>query len=125
MAPLARLLPGIAVEVNAGSTIVVGSQEYLIARKLGGGGFGVVHEARLVGHQMPTAEDVEPHTDPSCTLAVKLAGIGAEGYINVDFKLAAMAVEAVAAAEARRVTCEEVTKWEGKVFLPVLHSVGK
>eukprot|EP00971_Amphidinium_carterae_P063663 1259814-Amphidinium_carterae.1 len=61
----------------------------------------------------------EPHTDPSCTLAVKLAGfIGAEGYLNVDLKLAAMAVEAAAAAEARRVTRDEMTKWEGKVFLP-------
>eukprot|EP00971_Amphidinium_carterae_P000527 10796-Amphidinium_carterae.1 len=100
----ARLLPPIAVEVNAGTTIVVGSQEYFIGRKLGRGGFGDVHEARLV----------ESHTDPSCTLAVKLAGfIGAEGYINVDLKLAAMAVEA-AAAEARRVTREEVMKWEGK-----------
>eukprot|EP00971_Amphidinium_carterae_P123678 2449502-Amphidinium_carterae.1 len=68
---------------------------------------------------MSTAEDVDSHTDPSSTLAVKLAGsIGAEGYLHVDLKLAAMAVEAAAAAEARRVTCDEVTKWEGKVFLP-------
>eukprot|EP00971_Amphidinium_carterae_P073243 1448151-Amphidinium_carterae.1 len=71
----------------------------------------------------------EPHTDPSCIVAMKLAGfIGAEGYLNhenVDSKLAAMAIEAAAAAEARRLTRDEVTKWEGKVFLPVLHSVGK
>eukprot|EP00971_Amphidinium_carterae_P270919 5376296-Amphidinium_carterae.1 len=60
----ARLLPPTAVEVNAWTTIVVGSQEYVIGRKLGGGGFGDVHEARLV----------ESHTDPSRTLAVKLAG---------------------------------------------------
>eukprot|EP00971_Amphidinium_carterae_P330213 6463123-Amphidinium_carterae.1 len=75
----ARLLPPTAVEVNAGTTIVVGSQEYVIGRKLGGGGFGDVHEARLVGHQRPTAEVAggidmdtphrEPHTDASCTLA--------------------------------------------------------
>eukprot|EP00971_Amphidinium_carterae_P332976 6467428-Amphidinium_carterae.1 len=80
----ARLLPPTAFEVNAGTTIVVGSQEYVIGRKLGGGAFGVVHEARLVEHQRPTAEVAggidmdtphrELHTDPSCTLAVKLAG---------------------------------------------------
>eukprot|EP00971_Amphidinium_carterae_P225359 4469814-Amphidinium_carterae.1 len=112
----ARLLPPIAVEVSPGTTIVVGSQEYFIGRKLGRGGFGDVHEARLV----------ESHTDPSRSVALKLAGsIGAEGYLNVDLKLAAMAVEASAAAEASRLTHDEVTKWEGKVFLPVLHSVGK
>eukprot|EP00971_Amphidinium_carterae_P241711 4799382-Amphidinium_carterae.1 len=132
----ARLLPPTAFEVNAGTTIVLGSQEYVVGRKLGGGAFGVVHEARLVEHQRPTEDDVggvdmdtphrEPRTDPGCTLAVKLAGfIGAEGYLNVDLKLAAMAVEAAAAAEARRLTHEEVMKWEGKVFLPVLHSVGE
>eukprot|EP00971_Amphidinium_carterae_P085551 1692766-Amphidinium_carterae.1 len=55
----------------------------------------------------------------------RAGSIGAEGYIDVDLKLAAMAVEAAAAAEARRVTHDEVTKWDGKVFLPVLHSVGE
>eukprot|EP00971_Amphidinium_carterae_P192090 3811138-Amphidinium_carterae.1 len=44
----ARLLPPTAVEVNPGTTIMVGSQEYVIGRKLGGGAFGVVYEARLV-----------------------------------------------------------------------------
>eukprot|EP00971_Amphidinium_carterae_P117053 2317964-Amphidinium_carterae.2 len=130
----ARLLPSTAV--SAGTTIVVGSQEYLIASKLGGGGFGDVHEARLVVHERPTGEEcvggvdvntpAEPSIDPSCLVAVKLAGsIGAEGYLNVDLKLAAMAVEAAAAAEVRRLTRDEVTKWEGKVFLPVLHSMGR
>eukprot|EP00971_Amphidinium_carterae_P226554 4493676-Amphidinium_carterae.1 len=115
----ARHLPPTAVEVvSTGATVVVGSQEYLIGRKLGKGGFGVVHEARLVQHQQRT-EDQEG--DPSCIVAMKFAGsIRAEGYINVDLKLklAAMAVEAAAAAEARRLTHDEVTKWEGKVFLP-------
>eukprot|EP00971_Amphidinium_carterae_P030585 601419-Amphidinium_carterae.1 len=101
-----RLLPPAAVEVNPGTMIVVGSKEYLIGRKLGGGGFG------------------------SGLWTVKLSGsigdgIGADGYLNVDLKLAAMAVEAAVAAEVRRATRDEVTKWEGKVFLPVLHSVGK
>eukprot|EP00971_Amphidinium_carterae_P050608 996600-Amphidinium_carterae.2 len=36
-----------------------------------------------------------------------------------------MAVEASAAAEVRRVASDEVTKWEGRVFLPVLHAVGR
>eukprot|EP00971_Amphidinium_carterae_P306828 6097545-Amphidinium_carterae.1 len=129
----ARRLPPTGVEVDAGTTIEVGSQDYVIVGKLGGGGFGVVHEVRLV--QRRTEEDaggvgVDPHRpppiDPSCNLAMKLAGsIGAEGYLNVDLKLAAMAVEAAAAAEVRRLTRDKVTKWEGKVFLPVLHSVGR
>eukprot|EP00971_Amphidinium_carterae_P244616 4856955-Amphidinium_carterae.1 len=82
--------------------IVVGSQEYVIGRKLGRGAFGSVHEARLVQHPQQTEDDVggvdmdtvdrEPHTDSSCTLAMKLAGsIRAESFINVDLKLAAMA----------------------------------
>eukprot|EP00971_Amphidinium_carterae_P259455 5148157-Amphidinium_carterae.2 len=57
---------------------------------------------------------------------MKLAGsIGAEGCFNVDRKLAAMAVEASAAAEVRRVASNEVTLWEGRIFLPVLHAVGR
>eukprot|EP00971_Amphidinium_carterae_P052098 1025780-Amphidinium_carterae.1 len=111
------------------------------AFELGGGAFGVVHEARRVDQRLPEEDvggvdidtphrephtdsscRVAPHSDPSCTLAVKLAGsIGAEGYTDVDLKLAAMAVEAAAAAEARRITSNK----EGKVFLPVLHAVGE
>eukprot|EP00971_Amphidinium_carterae_P067982 1345264-Amphidinium_carterae.1 len=114
--------------------IVVGSQEYLIANELGVGGFGCVHAARLVEYQpkdvvfssVDMDSPPEQRPDQSHLVAVKLSGsIGEDGYLNVDLKLAAMAVEAAVAAEVRRATRDEGMKWEGKVFLPVLHSVGK
>eukprot|EP00971_Amphidinium_carterae_P068987 1365736-Amphidinium_carterae.1 len=59
-------------------------------------------------------------------MALKLVGgVGAQESRGVDTKLAAIAVEAVAAAEVRRMAQNEVMRWQGRVFLPVLHAVGK
>eukprot|EP00971_Amphidinium_carterae_P224451 4452597-Amphidinium_carterae.1 len=43
----------------------------------------------------------------------------------MNTQLAALAVEAVAAAEVRRMAEDEVKRWEGRVFMPVLYAVGK
>eukprot|EP00971_Amphidinium_carterae_P111518 2208323-Amphidinium_carterae.1 len=59
-------------------------------------------------------------------MALKLVGGG--GFVEfrgADMRLAAVAVEAVAAAEVRSIAHNEVMRWEGRVFLPVLHAVGR
>eukprot|EP00971_Amphidinium_carterae_P152409 3020309-Amphidinium_carterae.1 len=62
-------------------------------------------------------------------MALKLVGgpggVGAAELRGVDTRLACVAVEAVAAAEVQRLAHNEVMRWEGKVFLPVLHAVGR
>eukprot|EP00971_Amphidinium_carterae_P010789 213011-Amphidinium_carterae.1 len=59
-------------------------------------------------------------------MALKLVGgVGAQESRGADTRLAAVAVEAVAAAEVSRMAQNEVMRWKGRVFLPVLHAVGK
>eukprot|EP00971_Amphidinium_carterae_P140291 2779431-Amphidinium_carterae.1 len=59
-------------------------------------------------------------------MALKLVGgVGAAEFRGADTRLAAVAVEAVAAAEVRSLTHDEVMRWQGKVFLPVLHAAGR
>eukprot|EP00971_Amphidinium_carterae_P033326 656214-Amphidinium_carterae.1 len=43
----------------------------------------------------------------------------------MDTQLAAIAVEAVAAAEVRKMAEDAAKRWEGRIFLPVLYAVGK
>eukprot|EP00971_Amphidinium_carterae_P324517 6449500-Amphidinium_carterae.1 len=59
-------------------------------------------------------------------MALKLVGEGGNAQIRgADRRLAAVAVEAVAAAEVCRMAQNEVMRWQGRVFLPVLHAVGR
>eukprot|EP00971_Amphidinium_carterae_P176686 3503227-Amphidinium_carterae.1 len=59
-------------------------------------------------------------------MALKLVGgAGAAEFRGADTRLACVAVEAVAAAAVRRLAHDEVIRWQGRVFLPVLHAVGK
>eukprot|EP00971_Amphidinium_carterae_P078567 1554327-Amphidinium_carterae.1 len=60
-------------------------------------------------------------------MALKLVGaVDTAEFRVADRSLAAVAVEAVAAAEVRTMAHnDEVMRWQGRVFLPVLHAVGK
>eukprot|EP00971_Amphidinium_carterae_P295143 5860856-Amphidinium_carterae.1 len=69
-------------------------------------------------------EESDSH-DPD-SMALKLVGGGGDAdFRGADTKLAAVAVEAVAAAEVNRMVHDEVMRWQGKVFLPMLHAVGR
>eukprot|EP00971_Amphidinium_carterae_P174119 3451384-Amphidinium_carterae.1 len=123
-----RPLP--APEVTVGVVVSIASKRYEITEKLGFGAGGSVHRAS------PRREATDIGGRPSQgggpdSVALKLAGGGGGGggavvgFRPKDTKLAAMAVEAVAAAEVRRMAEYEGKRWEGRIFLPVLYAVGK
>eukprot|EP00971_Amphidinium_carterae_P105451 2088151-Amphidinium_carterae.1 len=59
-------------------------------------------------------------------MALKLVGGGGFAeFRGPDTRLAALAVEAVAATEVRRMAQNEGMRWRGRVFVPVLHAVGR
>eukprot|EP00971_Amphidinium_carterae_P164134 3253947-Amphidinium_carterae.1 len=104
------------------------SKQYVLGERLGRGAGGSVFAATLKreaaddGAGFPESDSHDPES-----MALKLVG----GVDNAEFRgadrsLAAVAVEAVAAAEVRSMALnEEVMRWQGRVFLPVLHAVGK
>eukprot|EP00971_Amphidinium_carterae_P219613 4360265-Amphidinium_carterae.1 len=119
-------LPLPVPEVTAGVVVSVASKRYEIGEKLGRGAGGSVHRA----NPRPEAADISGRLgqgDGPDSVALKLAGGGggAVGFRPMDTQLAALAVEAVAAAEVRRMAEDEAKRWEGRIFLPVLYAVGK
>eukprot|EP00971_Amphidinium_carterae_P161308 3198616-Amphidinium_carterae.1 len=59
-------------------------------------------------------------------MALKLVGgVGNADFRGADTRLGFVALAAVAAAEVRRIAHDEVLRWQGRVFLPVLHVVGR
>eukprot|EP00971_Amphidinium_carterae_P265591 5268800-Amphidinium_carterae.1 len=117
-----------SLEDQAGAVVVVGSREYVLGKRLGQGAGGSVFAATLqreVAHAHAAGGEESDGHDPE-PMALKLVGgVGNAEFRGVDRGLAAVAVEAVAAAEVRRMAHDEVTRWEGRLFLPVLHAVGK
>eukprot|EP00971_Amphidinium_carterae_P301611 5992324-Amphidinium_carterae.1 len=121
-------LPLPVPELTVGAVVSVASKHYEINEKLGCGAGGSVHQAFL---RREAADDGGRHGKGGgpASVALKLAGGGSElaavGFRPMDTRLAAIAVEAVAAAEVRRMAEDEVKRWEGRIFLPVLYAVGK
>eukprot|EP00971_Amphidinium_carterae_P072861 1440935-Amphidinium_carterae.1 len=109
---------------QAGAVVVVDSKHYVLGEKLGQGGGGSVFAATLKRETDGVFEHSDTH-DPD-SMALKLVGgAGHTELRGVDTRLGFVAVEAVAAAEVRSLTQNEVMRWQGRVFLPVLHAVGR
>eukprot|EP00971_Amphidinium_carterae_P171144 3391972-Amphidinium_carterae.1 len=109
-------LPLPAPEVAVGVVVCVASKHYEITEKLGHGAEGSVH--RATPRCKAAGKGRESSQGGPDSVALKLAGGGAVGFRPKDTKLAAAAVEAVAAAEVRRMSKDEAKRWEGRIFLP-------
>eukprot|EP00971_Amphidinium_carterae_P048201 949340-Amphidinium_carterae.1 len=121
-------IPLPAPEVTEGAVVSVASKHYEIGKKLGHGAGGCVHRATSTCEAADKSGRLGQGGGPD-SVALKLAGGGSKlaavGVRPRDTTLAAMAVEAVAAAEVRRTGEDEAKRWEGRIFLPVLYAVGK
>eukprot|EP00971_Amphidinium_carterae_P218357 4334072-Amphidinium_carterae.1 len=91
-------------EDQAGAVVVVDSKQYVLGEKLGRGGGGSVFAATLKRaadvREVTDGgfEDSDSHTPESMALKL-VGGVGDAELRGVDARLAAVAVEAVAAAE--------------------------
>eukprot|EP00971_Amphidinium_carterae_P164258 3256415-Amphidinium_carterae.1 len=109
-----------SLEDQAGVVLVVDSKEYVLGERLGHGGGGSVYAATLKReaahvHAATAAGDGESDSHDPDSKALKLAGgDGDADFRGADTSLAAVAVEAVAAAEVRKLTHSEVMKWQGR-----------
>eukprot|EP00971_Amphidinium_carterae_P129720 2569593-Amphidinium_carterae.1 len=115
-------------EDQTGAVVVVDSKRYVLGKILGQGAGGSVFAATLqreVADVHVAGDELSDSHDPEWMALKLVGGVGSAEFRGVDTRLAAVAVEAVAAAEVRRMAHNEVTRWEGRVFLPVLHAVGK
>eukprot|EP00971_Amphidinium_carterae_P314599 6253153-Amphidinium_carterae.1 len=115
-----------APEVTVGAVVSVASQCYEIREKLGHGAGGSVHRATPRCATANKDGRLGKGGGPD-SVALKLAEGKSQSrsFRPMDAQLAAMAVEAVAAAEMRRMAEDQINKWEGRIFIPVLHAVGK
>eukprot|EP00971_Amphidinium_carterae_P319887 6358372-Amphidinium_carterae.1 len=121
-------IPLPAPALTVGAVVSVASKHYEIGKKLGRGAGGCVYGATPRCEAADKGGRLGQGGGPD-SVALKLAGGGSElaavGVRSRDTKLAAMAVEAFAAAEVRRMGEDEGRRWEGRIFLPVLYAVGK
>eukprot|EP00971_Amphidinium_carterae_P198063 3931167-Amphidinium_carterae.1 len=118
-------------EDQAGAVVVMRSKQYVLGERLGRGAGGSVFAATLKReaadvHEVTAGgfEDSASHDAESMALKL-VGGAGNAESRGADTRLAFVAVEAVAAAEVRRLAHDEVKRWQGRVFLPVLHAVGR
>eukprot|EP00971_Amphidinium_carterae_P021938 432900-Amphidinium_carterae.1 len=128
-AEIGKQTPLPSPEDLGGAVVVVNSKQYVLGESLGDGAGGFVFVATLKREiadvHAAGDEESDGHAIDPDSKALKLVGGGGNAEIRgADTRLAAVAVEAVAAAEVRRMAHDEVMRWQGKVFLPVLHAVG-
>eukprot|EP00971_Amphidinium_carterae_P215411 4275343-Amphidinium_carterae.1 len=108
-------------EDQAGAVVLVDSKRYVLGERLGTGGGGSVFAATLKREHVDVHEAADVHVavdeesdshDP-VSMALKLVGgVGNAELRGVDTRLACVAVEAVAAAEVRRMAHNEVMRWQ-------------
>eukprot|EP00971_Amphidinium_carterae_P240072 4766463-Amphidinium_carterae.1 len=120
-----------SLEDQAGAVLVVDSKQYVLGERLGHGAGGSVFAATLKREAVDVREVTDGGLEESDShdpesMALKLVGVidNAE-FRGADRRLAAVAVEAVTAAVVRCMAHDDVMRWQGRVFLPVLHTVGK
>eukprot|EP00971_Amphidinium_carterae_P170695 3382915-Amphidinium_carterae.1 len=107
-----------APEVTVGAVVSVASKRYEVGEKLGHGAGGSVYRASPRREAADMCARLSQGGGPD-SVALKLAGGGSNlAFRPKDTKLAAIAVEAVAAAEVRRMAEDEAKRWEGRIFLP-------
>eukprot|EP00971_Amphidinium_carterae_P144831 2869555-Amphidinium_carterae.1 len=91
-----------------------------ISEEKGCGAGGSVHRATPKREAADTGAGLAAAGGPD---SVEFNLVGGElefaSFRAVDTQLAALAVEAVAAAEVRRMAEDEAKRWEGRIFLPV------
>eukprot|EP00971_Amphidinium_carterae_P197733 3924486-Amphidinium_carterae.1 len=102
-------------EDQTGAVVVVDSKPYVLGESLGRGGGGSVFAATLkravadvhaAGDEGIASRDAE-------SMALKLVGgVDNAEFRGADTRLAAVAVEAVAAAEVQRLAQNEVMRWQ-------------
>eukprot|EP00971_Amphidinium_carterae_P262960 5216834-Amphidinium_carterae.1 len=102
-------------EDEAGSVVVMDSKHYVLGEKLGRGAGGSVFAAMLkreAAEGYAAGDEKSDSHDPE-SMALKLVGgVGDAEFRGADRTLAFAAVEAVAAAEVRRLAHDEVMRWE-------------
>eukprot|EP00971_Amphidinium_carterae_P037553 738333-Amphidinium_carterae.1 len=127
-AVIGEQMPLPSPEDQAGAVVVVDSKQYVLGERLGHGAGGSVFAATLKREaaDVHAVGDAGSDSHDLDSQALKLVGgVGNAEFRGADTRLAAVAVEAVAAAELHRMAQNEVVRWEGRVFLPVLHAVGR
>eukprot|EP00971_Amphidinium_carterae_P210108 4168286-Amphidinium_carterae.1 len=102
-------------EDQAGALVVVDSKQYVLGERLGCGAGGSVFAATLMQEaaEAHAAKNEKSGSHGPDSMALKLvAGGGDVEFRGADTRLGFVAVEAVAAAEVRRIAHNEVMRWQ-------------